>query len=248
MWRPHVLLLQQLITWCLVFQLVAVLLWCWCVIWTCNHRVLLLLYCLQALSLSLHSCSLQTAATVRARQRLLQLVRSIILSEAACSTTASMAPITAEAAAADGADLGLQAPTPPYAKAASGAAAGAAIGSIKDNPLQDALAGVGWAHAARAPLVVAALKVLSALHGEEYRKEVLQLFPALCRLMCSNHLLTRLALHQVVCSKEFFELLPAARSDSCAQQQLEQQASFAFPLQQQQQQRQRRGDFQDVLL
>lgn len=137
----------------------------------------------------------------------------------------------AAAAAAATPDLGsalqlvsprLAPPSPPASLAelrATPAAVGNADGSstpdadalsCKDNPLQDALAGGGWEHAARAPLVVAALKVLSGLQGNEYKREVIQLFPALCRLMCSNHLLTRQALHQVFTSREFFELLPAA--------------------------------------
>jgi hypothetical protein len=90
------------------------------------------------------------------------------------------------------------------------------VASCKDNPLQDALAGGGWEHAARAPLVVAALKVLSGLQGSDYKREVVQLFPALCRLMCSNHMLTRQALHQVFDSKEFVELLPAGAAAAAA--------------------------------
>jgi hypothetical protein len=64
--------------------------------------------------------------------------------------------------------------------------------------------------------VVDALKVLSGLQGNEYKREVVQLFPALCRLMCSNHMLTRQALHQVFTSREFFELLPAAAAAASA--------------------------------
>jgi hypothetical protein len=86
-----------------------------------------------------------------------------------------------------------------------------ALGSKSlDNPLQDALAGVGWEHAARAPLVVAALQVLSQLQGEEYSSEVLALFPSLCRLMCSSHQLIRQGLAKVFGSGEFLGLLPAA--------------------------------------
>jgi hypothetical protein len=79
-----------------------------------------------------------------------------------------------------------------------------------DNPLQDALAGMGWEHAARAPLVVAALQVLSQLSGPEYHAEVLHLFPALCRLMSSSHQLIRTALSKVFGSRDFLALLPAA--------------------------------------
>eukprot|EP00775_Hariotina_reticulata_P004219 gene4219-4468_t len=127
------------------------------------------------------------AATAQLRQRLLQLVRRIIQSEAAASTSLDLA--------------------------AGGPAGGAAGGQllqhqVRDNPLQDALAGVGWDHAARAPLVVAALQVLSGLQGQEYQQEVLALYPALCRLMCSSHLLTRQQLHKVF-SSQFLELLPA---------------------------------------
>ncbi|WIA18888.1 hypothetical protein OEZ85_003561 [Tetradesmus obliquus] len=144
---------------------------------------------IEALNLSLSSCTLHTPATSRARLRLLQLVRSIIQSEAACSTAASMRPLAiAAAAAAATPDLGsalqlvsprLAPPSPPASLAelrATPAAVGNADGSstpdadalsCKDNPLQDALAGGGWEHAARAPLVVAALKVLSGLQGNE---------------------------------------------------------------------------------
>jgi hypothetical protein len=194
-------------------------------------------YLLQALNLSLSSCTLHTPATSRARLRLLQLVRSIIQSEAACSTAASMRPlsIAAAAAAATTPDLesALQlvsprlAPASPPASLAELRATPAAVSgadsnsnadaaSCKDNPLQDALAGGGWEHAARAPLVVAALKVLSGLQGNDYKHEVVQLFPALCRLVCSNHMLTRQALHQVFSSREFVELLPAAAAVAVA--------------------------------
>ncbi|WIA39187.1 hypothetical protein OEZ86_005312 [Tetradesmus obliquus] len=148
---------------------------------------------IEALNLSLSSCTLHTPATSRARLRLLQLVRSIIQSEAACSTAASMRPLViAAAAAAATPDLGsalqlvsprLAPPSSPASLAelrATPAAVGNADGSsnpdadalsCKDNPLQDALAGGGWEHAARAPLVVAALKVLSGLQGNEYKRE-----------------------------------------------------------------------------
>jgi hypothetical protein len=169
--------------------------------------------------------------------RLLQLVRSIIQSEAACSTSSSMRPLSAAAAAATAPDLSaalqlvsprLAPPSPPaslaqlratLAAVSTGGAdsnSNADALSCKDNPLQDALAGGGWEHAARAPLVVAALKVLSGLQGNEYKREVVQLFPALCRLMCSNHMLTRQALHQVFTSREFFELFPAAAAARAA--------------------------------
>lgn len=135
--------------------------------------------------MSLESVSAPSPATQAARQRLLQLVRCIIQSEAASS---SVAPYS----------------TPGSAPSGSRAAA------KSDNPLQDALAGVGWEHAARAPLVVAALQVLSELQGPEYRSEVLLLFPALTRLMCSSHQLIRGALSRVFGSGEFLGLLPAA--------------------------------------
>jgi hypothetical protein len=193
-------------------------------------------FVLQALNLSLSSCTLHTPATSRARLRLLQLVRSIIQSEAACSTAASMRPLSvAAAAAAATPDLGsalqlvsprLAPPSPPAPVAELRATPAAVSGahsklnpdaaSCKDNPLQDALAGGGWEHAARAPLVVAALKVLSGLQGNDYKREVVQLFPALCRLMCSNHMLTRQALHQVFSSRQFVELLPAAAAAAVA--------------------------------
>jgi len=115
-------------------------------------------------------------------------VRRVIQSEAAASTTLGPAGLSA----------------------AQGAAAGRLMqyAGVRDNPLQDALAGVGWDHAARAPLVVSALKVLSGLQGQEYQQEVLALYPSLCRLMCSSHLLTRLQLHKVF-SSQFLGLLPA---------------------------------------
>lgn len=151
---------------------------------------------LQALKLSLETCTHQTAVTARARRRLLQLIRSIIQSEAACSTTATAT-----------------APLERYGSTAVSRLGSSDVSSSSaaDNPLQDALAGVGWQHAARAPLVVAALKVLSGLQRSEYQQEVLQLFPALCRLMCSNHMLIRTALHQVISSSEFLELLPGLK-------------------------------------
>jgi hypothetical protein len=116
------------------------------------------------------------------KQQLLQLVRCVIEIEAACSSMA-----------------------------APGAGAGTSTAAAQDSSLQDALAGVGWQHAARAPLVVAALGVLSGLQGaDEYQRQVLALFPALCRLMCSSHHLTRAAVAQVLASPHFLALLPAA--------------------------------------
>lgn len=132
-------------------------------------------------------------ATQAARQRLLQLVRCVIESEAASSSIAAYAPGANGAGAAQSSAW------------SSSKAAGKA-----DNPLQDALAGVGWEHAARAPLVVAALQVLSELRGAEYRSAVLHLFPALCRLMSSSHQLIRVALSKVLSSSDFLLLLPAA--------------------------------------
>ncbi|KAF8064597.1 BIG3 [Scenedesmus sp. PABB004] len=88
---------------------------------------------------------------------------------------------------------------------------GGAAGGERADASQDALAGAGWEHAARAPLVVAALRVLSGLTGAAFAAEVARLFPALCRLMCSSHRLTRLELHAVLTGAEFARLLPAAR-------------------------------------
>jgi hypothetical protein len=119
---------------------------------------------------------------------LLRLIRHVIQSEAAASTSLGRAGSVSHDAAAAGQLL---------------------EPSVRDNPLQDALAGVGWDHAARAPLVVAALKVLSGLQGhQEYQLEVLALYPSLCRLMCSSHLQTRQQLHKVF-SSQLLALLPA---------------------------------------
>lgn len=114
------------------------------------------------------------------KQQLLQLVHRVLESEAACSSVAE----------------------------AGGRSSACSAGH--DSALQDAAAGAGWEHAARAPLVVAALQVLSGLHGAEYKAQVLSLLPALCRLMCSSHHLTRAAVAQVLRSPEFLALLPAA--------------------------------------
>lgn len=171
----------------------------------------LLPVCTQALTVSLEAVSQPSPATQATRQRLLQLVRCVIESEAASSSILPYAPAdySAAGAAAAGATsraLGISSSIKGGARSGVGAAAAPAA----DNPLQDALAGVGWEHAARAPLVVAALRVLSELQGQEYRSEVLHLFPALCRLMSSSHQLIRAALAQVFGSRDFLGLLPAA--------------------------------------
>lgn len=143
----------------------------------------------------LQSAAPASEATHATQLRLLQLVRCVIESEAASSSIVATSPSLPTPSGA------LQRVTPSPAGAASAAA---------DNPLQDALAGVGWEHAARAPLVVAALQVLSELQGAQYQSEVLQLFPALCRLMSSNHQLIRAALAKVFSSRDFLGLLPVA--------------------------------------
>lgn len=152
----------------------------------------------QALISSLDGVTQPTPATQATRQRLLQLVRCIIELEAASSSIAPYSPAAATQEATTS------------SSSASAACRLATHGPGCDNPLQDALAGVGWEHAARAPLVVAALQVLSELQGAEYQSEVLHLFPALCRLMSSSHQLVRVALSKVFSSRDFLTSLPAA--------------------------------------
>lgn len=157
--------------------------------------------------LSLQSAAAQPSrATAAAQQRLLQLVRCVIESEAACSSVAPYSPCkdSAGAAAQGGASW------------TAGGSSRAAAGGKADNALQDAVAGVGWEHAARAPLVVAALQVLSELQGQEYTAEVLHLFPALCRLMSSSHQLIRAALSKIFNKADFLLLLPAAAGAAAA--------------------------------
>lgn len=160
--------------------------------------------------MSLESAPSPSPATQAVRQRLLQLVRCIIQSEAASSSVAPYSYSShshGKAVGADGETF----------RAWDSSSNTRAVGSKSlDNPLQDALAGVGWEHAARAPLVVAALQVLSELQGEEYSSEVLTLFPSLCRLMCSSHQLIRQGLAKVFGSGEFLGLLPAAAGTAAA--------------------------------
>lgn len=153
--------------------------------------------CLQALTLCLQSAAPASEATQATCLRLLQLVRCVIESEAASSSILASTPSLPTVFGALQSAVATPGPT--------GAGSAAA-----DNPLQDALAGVGWEHAARAPLVVAALQVLSELQGAQYQSEVLRLFPALCRLMSSNHQLIRAALAKVFSSGDFLGLLPVA--------------------------------------
>jgi len=154
----------------------------------CPVRLCVLMGVLQALTVSLQGELLPSAASQATRQRLLQLVRCIIESEAASS---SIAPNTSSSS--------------------SSSSSHGRLTPAADNPLQDALAGVGWEHAARAPLVVAALRVLSDLQGSEYQCEVVALFPCLCRLMSSSHHPIRVALSKVLSSRDFVSLLPAAQ-------------------------------------
>jgi hypothetical protein len=165
---------------------------------------------LQALTLSLQSAAQQpSTATAAAQQRLLQLVRCVIESEAASSSVAPYSPCKDSAGAAAHAASWT-------AGSGSSSSSRAAAGGKADNAMQDAVAGVGWEHAARAPLVVAALQVLSELQGQEYRSEVLHLFPALCRLMSSSHQLIRAALANIFTKPDFLLLLPAAAAGAAA--------------------------------
>lgn len=167
-------------------------------------RVLRVL-CVQALTLSLQGAAQPSPATAAAQQRLLQLVRCVIESEAASSSVAPYSPCKGSAGAAQGG-----------ASCTAGSSSSRAAAGKADNALQDAVAGVGWEHAARAPLVVAALQVLSELQGQEYAAQVLHLFPALCRLMSSSHQLIRAALSKIFTKPDFLLLLPAAAGAAAA--------------------------------
>jgi hypothetical protein len=153
------------------------------------------------------SMAVPTPDTQATKQRLLQLVRCVVESEAACSSLLALAD-----------------------------ASDSSSSSSAHNALQDALTGAGWEHAARAPLVEACLRVLCGLRGQEYHAEVTRLFPALCRLMSSSHHLTRVAVAQVLRSADFLALLPFAAAGSVAGGGVVGAVASAAPSTQQQQQ------------
>jgi hypothetical protein len=126
--------------------------------------------------------------------QLLKWCRRIISTEAAAST-ALEARANRKAAAAAG---------------VLNAASPLAGGPVADVPLRDALYGMTWEHAVRAPMVVQAVQVIASTEGPEFRQEVRSCFMALARLMCSNHALIRAAVYQVVASKQFQEMMVEA--------------------------------------
>jgi hypothetical protein len=143
---------------------------------------------LQGLQLSLRAGSLPAPAAAAAQQKLQKLCREVIRMEAASSSTAA-------AAAAGG----------------GGAACGGGGGGPGgDNPLRDALCGMGWDHAVRAPLVVVALQAMGALRGEAFAAEAVAMFPSLARLTCSNQQSVRGALHELLAGQQFRQLVDRA--------------------------------------
>ena len=125
--------------------------------------------------------------------QLLEWCRRIISTEAAASTALEARANQKAAAAA--------------ATAGASPLAGAAVGDV---PLRDALYGMTWEHAVRAPLVVQAVQVIGSTEGPEFKQELRSCFMALARLMCSNHALIRAAIYQVVASKQFQEMITEA--------------------------------------
>jgi hypothetical protein len=75
--------------------------------------------------------------------------------------------------------------------------------------MRDVLCGTSWEHAARVPLVVAALDVLRSMRGEELRSELRTVFPALARLVCSNHATLRAALARLLAAPEVLAVVSA---------------------------------------
>ncbi len=148
------------------------------------------------------------AAVSQVRSRLLALVASIVQAEADCSFATHSCGGTSSTVAALPAD-GCTATLCDNTNNNNN--------NNNNNNSSSSLASGSWVHATRAPLLVASLRVLAGLRGEEYRQTVLPLFPMLCRLACSSHLLTRLALHEVISGAQFVELLPSSSSSLSSQ-------------------------------
>jgi len=151
---------------------------------------------IQGLLRSIQAAGSDTTAAAAARMQLLKWCRRIISTEAAASTALEARANQKAAAAAAAA-----------ATAGASPLAGAAVGDV---PLRDALYGMTWEHAVRAPLVVQAVQVIGSTEGPEFKQELRSCFMALARLMCSNHALIRAAIYQVVASKQFQEMITEA--------------------------------------
>jgi hypothetical protein len=79
-----------------------------------------------------------------------------------------------------------------------------------DNPMRDILCGTGWEHAVRVPLVVTALDVLRGMGAAELRGEMRAVFPALARLVCSNHATLRAALARLMGAPQVMAMVAEA--------------------------------------
>jgi hypothetical protein len=128
-----------------------------------------------------------------ARARLQQLCRDIISAEAASSTSLGG---------------GGRHQQQQQQQAAVGGVKGSSSGG--DDPMRDILYGTSWEHAVRAPLVELALDLLRGMPGPDLRAEVRAAFPALARLVCSNHVLLRGALARLMGAPEVLEMVAAA--------------------------------------
>jgi len=76
--------------------------------------------------------------------------------------------------------------------------------------MRDILCGTSWEHAVRVPLVVMALDVLRSMSGGELRREMRAVFPALARLVCSNHATLRGALARLMGAPEVLAMVMEA--------------------------------------
>jgi hypothetical protein len=76
--------------------------------------------------------------------------------------------------------------------------------------MRDILCGTSWEHAVRVPLVVTALDVLRSMSGDDLRAEMGCVFPALARLVCSNHAPLRAALARLMAAPQVVAMVTAA--------------------------------------
>jgi hypothetical protein len=150
---------------------------------------------MQGLRRSLESGSPDAIGARAARGWLHRLCREIISAEADCSTGAAAAAAAAALSQKQQQQHG-------------------GGGGAWDNPMRDVLCGTSWEHAVRVPLVIAALDVLRGMSGEDLRAEMAAAFPALARLVCSNHAPLRSALARLMAAPQVVALVTTAAAAS----------------------------------